>query len=956
MTLGLRAQAALVVVVLASGGAAVAARQQLAPSPADTAALTETIPADPLITVGTLPNGLRYYVRANHQPEKRAELRLVVNAGSVLEDEDQRGLAHFVEHMAFNGTAHFPKMGIVNFLESVGMRFGAHINAETSFDDTTYMLTIPTDRPDVLEKSMLILEDWAHAVTFDPTEVEKERGVIMEEWRLGRGADARILDKQLPVLLQGSRYAERLPIGLTDVIQHAKPEAIKRFYADWYRPDLMAVIAVGDFDKAGVEALIKQHFGSIPKATTPKSRPTYDVPATPGTRFTIATDKEATGTDVSVYALMKTRNQTTVGDYRRQIVEGLYGSILSDRLAELSRAPNAPFLAAGVGSGAIVRTEEASILNAAAKENQAEAGLAALFAETARVTQFGFTATELDRAKQNLLRSYDQAVTEKDNEPSGSFAAEYGRNFTTQEPMPGIVYEQHLHHRFLPSITLDEVNALAKDWSPDRNRVVVVSAPDKAGVMPPTEATLTAAMTAPSGHTLKAYVDEVGSAPLLDTPPTPGSVTKTSTQDQYGITEWTLSNGVRVVLKPTTFKQDEVLFRAFSLGGTSLAPDTDVIPAETATQVVALGGLGQLNASDLRKVLTGKIADVSASIGDTDQELSGGGSSKDLETLLQLVYLKFTEPRADPQMFSVMASQAKAFLANQANTPEFAFSQALSSALTQDNPRAKPFTAETVDQMNLDKSMTFYKARFADASGFTFVFVGSFDLATMKPLVEKYLGGLPATHANETWKDAGVRYPKGVVTKRVEKGIEPKSQTAMIFTGPFQYDPTHRAVIRAMAMLLQNRLIETLREDLSGTYSVSVAPSYDKIPVPQYSVAIEFGSDPTRTDELTRRVLTEIDLLKTKGPTDVQVNDVKQALLRDFETNSQQNAYLVSQLSVKYEYGEELGSFFHIADLYKAIDNKAIQDAFKTYFNTANYVQVALFPEKKDQQDPQKEK
>jgi zinc protease len=947
MTLRFRAPVSLVALMITGGGVVAAARLQITASPADTAALTDTIPPDPQITVGTLSNGLRYYVRANHKPEKRAELRLVVNAGSVLEDEDQRGLAHFVEHMAFNGTSHFPKMGIVNFLESVGMQFGPHINAETGFDDTTYMLTIPTDRPDVMDRSLLILEDWAHTVTFDPAAVEKERGVIMEEWRLGRGADARLLDKQLPVLLKGSRYADRLPIGLTDVILHAKPETIKRFYADWYRPDLMAVIAVGDFDKASVEALIKQHFGPIPAAKNPKARPTYDVPATPGTRFTIATDKEATSTDVSVYALMHARNQTTVGDYRRQIVEGLYGRILSDRLSELSRAPNAPFLAASVGSGPLVRTEEASILNAVAKEHQVETALEAVFTETARVARFGFTATELDRAKQNLQRTYDEAVTEKDNEQSRNLADEFVRNFTTGEPMPGIVYEQHLHRRFVPAITLDEVNALAKDWAPDRNRVVVVSAPEKPGVTPPTEASLTAAMTAATTRDLRPYVDSVASAPLLDVPPTPGTVTRTTTQDAFGITEWQLSNGVRVVLKPTPFKQDEIVFRALSPGGTSLAPDADVVPAETAAQVVAIGGLGQLNASDLRKALTGQIAQVSANIGETDEELSGGGSRKDLETMFQLIYLKFTEPRADPQMFAVMTSQAKAFLANQANTPEFAFGQALSSALTQDNPRAKPMTAESIDDMNLDKSMAFYKARFADAGGFTFVFVGSFDLPTMKPLVEKYLGGLPSLHRQETWKDVGIRYPKGVITKRVEKGIEPKSQAAIVFTGPFQYDPPHRAVIRALAMLLQNRLIDTLREALSGTYSVTVSPSYDKIPVSQYSLAIEFGCDPARTDELTRRVLTEIELLKTQGPTDQQVNDVKQALQRDYETNSQQNAYLVSQLSVKYEYAEDLGSFFHIADLYKAIDNKAIQDAAKLYFDTTNYVQVTLFPEKK---------
>jgi zinc protease len=933
--------------LVASGGAVAVAQQVLPPSPADTAPLSTLIPPDPQITVATLPNGIRYYIRANRKPEKRAELRLVVNAGSVLEDEDQRGLAHFVEHMAFNGTAHYPKMAIVTFLQSVGMQFGPHINAQTSFDDTQYMLTIPTDRPDVLDKSMLILEDWAHAVTFDPAEIEKERGVVMEEWRLGRGADARLLDKQLPVLLKGSRYAERLPIGLTDVIQHAKPETIKRFYNDWYRPDLMAVIVVGDVDKAAVETMIKQHFGSIPAAKSPKARPNYGVPDSAGTRYTIATDKEATTTDVSVYALMPARPQEAISDYRRQIVEGIYGNILSERLAELSRRPDSPFLAAGVGRGAIVRTEEASILNALAKEGAVEPALDELFGETARVARYGFTATELDRTRQNLLRTYDEATTEKDNEPSASFAAELTRNFLTKEPMPGIVYEQHLYHRFLPEITLAEVNALAKDWSPDANRAVVVSGPDKPGATMPTEASLAAVMTTASTRELRPYVDSVSSAPLLATPPTPGTVTKTSTEAAYGITKWELSNGVKVILKPTTFKEDEILFRAYSSGGTSLASDQDFVAAQTAAEVVGAGGLGTMSASDLRKTLTGKIANVGVGFGDTDQQLSGNASKNDLETMFQLIYLKFTAPRADPQMFNVMTSQTKMLLANEVNTPDFAFAEALQGALSQNNIRSRPLTPAIIDEMNLDKSMAFYKARLADAGAFTFVFVGSLDPATMKPLVEQYLGSLPSLHRQETWKDPGVRYPKGVVTKRVEKGLEPKSQAVTVFTGPFQYDPAHRAAIRATSMLLQNRLIETLREDLGGTYSVSVSPEYDKIPVAQYAISIEFGCDPARLDELTKRVMQEIDALKTKGPTADQVNVVKQALIRDFETNSKQNGYLVSQIAFKYEYGEDLASFFNILDIYNALDARTIQDSAKAYFDTGNYVQVTLVPEKK---------
>jgi zinc protease len=463
----------------------------------------------------------------------------------------------------------------------------------------------------------------------------------------------------------------------------------------------------------------------------------------------------------------------------------------------------------------------------------------------------------------------------------------------------------------------------------------------------PTEASLAAVMTTASTRELRPYVDSVSSAPLLATPPTPGTVTKTSTEAAYGITKWELSNGVKVILKPTTFKEDEILFRAYSSGGTSLASDQDFVAAQTAAEVVGAGGLGTMSASDLRKTLTGKIANVGVGFGDTDQQLSGNASKNDLETMFQLIYLKFTAPRADPQMFNVMTSQTKMLLANEVNTPDFAFAEALQGALSQNNIRSRPLTPAIIDEMNLDKSMAFYKARLADAGAFTFVFVGSLDPATMKPLVEQYLGSLPSLHRQETWKDPGVRYPKGVVTKRVEKGLEPKSQAVTVFTGPFQYDPAHRAAIRATSMLLQNRLIETLREDLGGTYSVSVSPEYDKIPVAQYAISIEFGCDPARLDELTKRVMQEIDALKTKGPTADQVNVVKQALIRDFETNSKQNGYLVSQIAFKYEYGEDLASFFNILDIYNALDARTIQDSAKAYFDTGNYVQVTLVPEKK---------
>src|SRR5688572_13697402 len=564
--------------------------QQVAPPavpPAVRAAtLEQLVPVDPLITVGTLPNGLRYYVRENRQPGARAELRLAVKAGSVLEDEDQRGMAHFVEHMAFNGTQHFPGNAVGTFMQSLGVRFGAHVNAHTGFDETVYELQIPTDNPAVIDRSLLILEDFAHNVSFDPEEIDKERGVILEEWRLGLGAGERIQTAQFPLLLKGSRYAERLPIGKPEIIRNVNHDRLKQFYTDWYRPDLMAVIVVGDFDKTTIEAQIKSRFGSIPAAPSPRPRPSFTVPNQPGTAYSVINDPETTNTRLSVTSTMAAREQRSIGAYRRHMVEQLFGAMLSTRLVEITQAPHAPFLRAQTDRDLFVRTIEVTSLDALVAKGSVERGLGALFTEVARVARFGFTASELARMKLNLQRGLERAVVEKDKSPSGPLADEFIRNFIQEEPIPGIVYEFGLNQRFLPEITLAEVNAVAKDWMPDRNRVVAIAAPEGDKATLPNDVKLAAVISGASSERLTAYVDTVSNRPLLDRAPSAGAVATTSANETVGITEWTLSNGVRVVLKPTTFKQDEILFRALSPGGMSLASDEDFIPARTADAVI----------------------------------------------------------------------------------------------------------------------------------------------------------------------------------------------------------------------------------------------------------------------------------------------------------------------------------------------------------------------------------
>ncbi len=930
--------------------AVISAQQQTAKSVDGTALLTQPMPVDPQITMGQFKNGLRYYIRTTKKPEKRAELRLVVKAGSILEDDDQLGLAHFVEHMAFNGTKNFPKHDLLAFIESLGMRFGAHLNAYTSFDETVYMLTVPTDKPGAMEKSFQVLQDWAQNVSFDDAEIEKERGVVLEEWRSSRGAGMRNTEKIFPVVFKGSRYANRLPIGKPEIIQNGKVDRIKQYYKDWYRPDLMAVIAVGDFDKAAIEKLVTTHFGSLPEATSPRPRQTFDLPDRADTGYSINTDKESTTTSVEVDTLLPARTQGTIGVYRQETVDRLFAAMLNARFAELAEKPDAPFVFGFSGrSSFLARTKEIVYLNALVKEGAIENATRALLTEAERVARFGFTETELARQKASMLRNYERLALEKENALSSSKASEYIRNFLIGETLPSADDEYALHQRFLPEITLTEINKLARKWFPvsSQNRLVVVTAPEKAGLAVPDESKLAAVIKETSAAELKPYVDTVGSAVLLASLPAPGKITKAATDEKTGLTTWELANGVKVVLKPTTFRADEIVFRATSPGGTSLVSDADYIPASSATQVITAGGVAKFSAIDLQKMLAGKIASASPYIGELEEGLTGSSSRKDLETMFQLIYLSFTQPRADANAFAVQATQARTFMTNQSASPDFAFFEALINSRYQNHPRRRMSTAATVDQWNLDKSLAFYKDRFADASDFTFFFVGSFDEAMIKPLVERYLGALPSIGRKETWKDVGAKTATGIIEKKVEKGIEPKSRAAIVFSGPFVYEQQRRVAIRAMSEILQNRLMEVIREELGATYGITANVGYTKFPKQEYSVTIQFGSSPERTDDLIKRVFEEIEKFKTDGPTEKQLTDEKEALIREFETNSKQNGYLLSQIQARYYNGEDPAGVWQVPEFYKKLDAAKVQEAAKLYLDTKNFIKVTLFPEKK---------
>jgi zinc protease len=913
--------------------------------------LTQRLGVDPAIKIATLPNGIRYYIRKNVEPANRAELRLVVNAGSVLEDDDQVGYAHFLEHTAFNGTAHFQKNDLVKYLQSIGVRFGADLNAYTSFDETVYELSVPTDTARLVDTAFLILEDWAHGQSFDSTEVINERGVVLEEWRGRLGAGERMLNAALPIILRDSRYAKRMPIGTQENIQRAQPSMLRKFYQDWYRPDLMAVVAVGDFDVARIETLIKQHFGGIPRATAPRPRTIPAVPNNTAPLVAITTDPEASSSSVSLEIKHPRHTVETVGDYRANLIEGLYFTMLNARLHEIAQRADPPFLSANAGNGSFIgRGVDALGFDATVKDGGIERGVEAVLVEARRVDQFGFLDTELQRAKDNILRGYERANAERDKTNSSDLVGELVRNYLEQEHIPGIAAEYQLVQQLLPTITLKEVNAVASAGITDENRVIWASAPAKPGVVAPTEAQLLAVIDKAAKSTVTAYSESVADEPLIEHMAPSGRVTGTTVIPGAGVTEWRLSNGVRVLAKPTDFKADEIQFQAYSSGGTSLVSDADYMSATFASAIVGASGAGKYNTIDLGKKLAGKAANVSATITQISEGLAGGASPKDIETLFQLIYLKFTAPRLDTAAWLAMKARGEAQLANRGAVPQAAFIDTLTVVMTQHHPRSQPPTPGLFAQINPEHALAFYKDRFANAGDFTFVFVGSFTLDSLKPLVEKYLGALPGTGRVERWRDIGDGPPTTVIETTVRKGTEPQARSAFLFTGPSVYSPQTRFDLLALTILGQMWVTDALREELGGTYSPSLYGNQEREPRMEYQVVVEFGSSPDNVDKLSKRLFAVIDSLKTYGPTEADLVKIKEQILRGRETSLKTNDFWTGNIANRDQAGEDIAGLLGPYDeMVKALTAKQMQDAAKKYFDLSRYVKVVLLPEKKAQ-------
>jgi zinc protease len=924
----------LVTVMLLVGGAAGSAQDLNAPLPLDLA-----------IRTGTLPNGLTFFIRRNALPNDRVMLRLAVKAGSIDEADDQRGLAHVLEHMAFNGTAHFKPGELVSYLESIGAEFGAHVNAYTSFDETVYMLDVPIEKPGVLERGFEALSDFAGGLTLDPAEIDRERGVVVEEWRGRLGVGTRMQEPQMKALFGASRYIDRVPIGLPEILKSFPAQRLRDFYSTHYRPDRMAVIVVGDIEVQAAEALVRKNFSGMP-AVPPATRAVYEIPTHQETRYVSLSDREAQASSVTIMYKRPLHELRTIADYRRSLAEGLVFQMINARFGEIARQPDAPFLGASAGDDTLGRTVEAFAVSARVKDGGIARGISALAQELARVRQHGFGEAELERARRNTLAGYERAYNERDKSQSGALASELVRHFLNGEAAPGIAIEIELARRFLSTVTAAEVATLAREMVTEENRVVLATAPEKPGLTAVTEPVLREALRTGGATTVTPWRDEMAGRALLAKAPTPGSVMDRREIPEIGATVLTLSNGVEVWLKPTDFRNDQVIFTSYARGGLSLTSQADYHNASLATSLVGLSGVGGFTPTDLSKLLAGKIANASPSVSSTTQGIGGSSTPRDLETALQLVYLEFTAPNLDPAAFALLKQRLEANLANQAQSPGAVFSERVRRINTMDHYTAKPLKLEDLPNLNAERMMAFYRQRFSNAADFTFFFVGAFKVDEITPLLSTYLGSLPSSGTRSAKiGDLRLEFPTTVVREKVTKGQEPRSQTVMTFFADTGLDELETHRVQAATTVLEMRLRDILREKLGGTYSVGVGYS-NTSPQPGYgNTSVQFGSAPENVESLTAAVMSEIERLQKEGPSAADVSAVKEQEKNSLQEALLQNGYWLNSLQAVHLLGRDARRIPQRMERAESLTQENIHAALRKYFPINRHTIVTLMPE-----------
>lgn len=910
----------------------------------------QPLPIDPKVRYGKLDNGLTYYIRHNELPENRADFYIAQNVGSVLEEDNQAGLAHFLEHMAFNGTKNFPENGIDKYLQSVGMRMGENLNAYTSFDETVYtIINAPVDKPNVVDSCLLILHDWSNSLALTDSMIEKERGIIREEWRTRRDASQRLLEKQLQQMFPGNKYANRIPIGSIDVINNFKPEELRAYYKKWYRPDLQAIIVVGDVDVDTVEKTIKTMFSDIPAPVNPAKREYVSVADNDEPIVSIATDKEASSTIIYIYHKydpMPAQLRSTAAGLITDYISAVCSQILNERLEALLHQANPPFVYAEAYDGdfMVARTKDAFTIAAIAKEGEIDSTMTALVREMERARQFGFTVSEYERAKINILKQYESAFNERDKQKNSSYTKEYVNHFTEGGYIPGIETEYTLINQIAPNITVEQVNQYLSQVIGEKNIVLALSGPEKEGVVYPTESELLEMFNKARSQKVEPYKEEVNNAPLIPELPAPGKIVKEEHDGLFDATVLTLSNGVRVVLKPTEYKKDEIQMTATSPGGSFMVGIDDAKNMKVFNSVIGLGGLGNFSAIDLSKKLAGKKVSCSASLGVDNESLNGYASPDDVKTLFELIYLAMTSPRTDNDAYASFENRMKAQLENAKLDPSTALNDTISKVVYNNHPRAVSLEAEDFDKISYQRILDIYKERYGDASDFTFTFVGNLNVDSIRPYIEQYLATLPANgRVDKPSPDALPKIMKGKLENHFSREMQtPKSSVFQLYSGKSEYNLKNLLTASLLSQILDLVYTETIRESEGGSYGVYAGVSLSDFPKGQTTLQVFFDTDPEKWENMVRIVDEEIQRIATEGPKSEHLTKSRDNMLKRHNERLQENSYWLNVIDSYYFRG--MDAYTNYKETLESITADDIKKFMSDFISQGNCVEVVMGP------------
>ena len=908
----------------------------------------QPLPIDSAVRVGKLENGLTYYIRHNEYPKQRAEFHIAQAVGAILEEDHQNGLAHFLEHMAFNGTEHFAGKGIIEYFESIGVNFGGNINAYTSLDETVYRLSeVPTTREGIIDSALLVMHDWACGLLLLEEEIDNERGVIREEWRTGMGASRRMWKHSNMLKYPGSQYAKRDVIGDTAVINNFEYDALRDYYKKWYGPDNQAIIVVGDIDVDKIEEKIKALWADVPARQNRGERPLYSVDDNETPIVAIVRDKEAQNTRVELEFKKGKLPKEFRGTDAAYVQAGMLDMIcdmFNNRLQELAVDPNASFTGAGSYYGETVKEKDAFTAVYIAKQGQETQAYKDLLTQLEKVRRYGFTTSELERVKKEWLSHYEKAYNERATVRNIGRAQECIRHYLDGAPMPGEEWEYQMVQQLLPMISVDMLNQIAQQLVTDANLIISFQAPVEAVL--PTEAEAVELLAAVKNEEIQAPVEEAIRENLVEVAPKAGKIKKTKTNPQLGTTEWTLSNGIRVVIKPTEFKQDEILFSAFSKGGNSLVATEDLIPAALATDVISLSGIADMSMTDLQKALTGKNVSYSPAINANTESMEGASTVKDLETLLQLNYLYFTAPRRDEEAYAMLMSVLESQLANRDKNPKVAFSDSIQMMGSNNSPRTIIFNKEALKKANLDKSLEVYRARFANPADFVFTFVGNVNPedAAFQAMVCTWLGGMKTTKKMEKVRDNGVRVPEGINKNYFTRKMETKTASNRIQYTSYDipYTLANELNMEMIGRILSTRYLESIREREGGSYGVGCAGGLNVYPVPTAYLLMQFDTDPEKQTKLMSIIHEEVNTIIENGPLAKDLNKEKESMLKDFQEDLEKNSYWDTALYMYYMYGIN-----YIADYQAAVENitaETVQSTLKQLVASGNMFEVVMLP------------